>query len=67
MGCSQHGAVLDVLVQSRHNANAARKFFRRLLKGLCYMPRLLIMTNSPATGPHAAQFSARSSTASRSI
>ena len=30
----QHGKVLDVLVQSRRNAVAAKKFFRRLLKGL---------------------------------
>ena len=30
----QHGNVLDVLVQSRRNAVAAKKFFRRLLKGL---------------------------------
>ena len=30
----QHGTVLDVLVQSRRNALAATKFFRRLLTGL---------------------------------
>jgi putative transposase len=30
----QQGIVLDVLVRSRRNAVAARKFFRRLLKGL---------------------------------
>ena len=30
----QHGNVLDILVQSRRNAVAAKKFFRRLLKGL---------------------------------
>jgi putative transposase len=28
----QHGNVLDVLVQSRRNAKAARKLFRKLLK-----------------------------------
>ena len=28
----QHGNVLDILVQSRRNAVAAKKFFRRLLK-----------------------------------
>ncbi len=38
----QHGAVLDILVQSRRNTNAARKFFRRLLTGLRYVPRVLI-------------------------
>ena len=30
----QHSNVLDVLVQSRRNAKAAKRFFRRLLKGL---------------------------------
>ncbi len=30
----QHGNVLDILVQSRRNAVAAKKFCRRLLKGL---------------------------------
>ena len=30
----QHGNVLDVLVQSRRNAKAAKQFFRKLLKGL---------------------------------
>jgi putative transposase len=30
----RHGNVLDILVQSRRNAVAAKKFFRRLLQGL---------------------------------
>ena len=30
----QHGNVLDILVQSRRNAVAAKWFFRKLLKGL---------------------------------
>jgi putative transposase len=38
----QHGNVLDVLVQSRRNAVAAKKFFRRLLKGLRYVPRVIV-------------------------
>ena len=38
----QDGNVLDVLVQSRRNAVAAKKFFRRLLKGLRYVPRVLV-------------------------
>ena len=38
----QHGEVLDILVQSRRNKRAARKFFRKLLKGLEYVPRVLI-------------------------
>jgi putative transposase len=38
----QDGNVLDILVQSRRDKAAARKFFRRLLKGLAYVPRVLI-------------------------
>ena len=30
----QRGDVLDILVQSRRNAKAAQRFFRKLLKGL---------------------------------
>ena len=30
----QHGNVLDILVQSRRTAVAAKRFFRKLLKGL---------------------------------
>ena len=38
----QHGHTLDVLVQSRRNKKAARRFFAKLLKGLCYVPRVLV-------------------------
>ncbi len=38
----QHGNVLDVLVQSRRNGNTAKRFFRRLLKSLEYVPRVLV-------------------------
>jgi putative transposase len=34
----QDGVVLDILVQGRRDANAAKRFFRRLLKG-CSMCR----------------------------
>ena len=34
----QHGNVLDSLVQSRYNAEAAKGFLRRLLNGLRYVP-----------------------------
>ena len=36
------GNGLDVLVQSRRHAVAAKKFFRRLLKRLRYLPRVLV-------------------------
>ena len=35
----QHGAVLDIFVQDRRNAEAAERFFMRLLQGLQYKPR----------------------------
>ena len=38
----QHGNVLEVFVQSRRNALAAKKFFRKLLKGLRYVPRVIV-------------------------
>ena len=38
----QHGNVLDILVQSRRNKAAAKKFFRKLLKRCTYVPRVLI-------------------------
>ncbi len=38
----QDGNVLDILVQSRHNKKAAKRFFRKLLKGLQYVPRVII-------------------------
>ena len=30
------------LVQSRRNTKAAKRFFRKLLKGLCYAPRVIV-------------------------
>src|SRR6266581_1213728 len=38
----QDDNVLDILVQSRRNKHAAKKFFRKLLKGLRYVPRVII-------------------------
>ena len=38
----QRGNVLDVLVQSRRNAVAAKRFFRTLLKGVRYVPRVRV-------------------------
>jgi putative transposase len=36
------GVVLDLLVQRRRDGGAAKRFFKRLLKGLQYTPRVLI-------------------------
>src|SRR5918911_5360404 len=38
----QHGTVLDILVQRRRDKVAAKKFFRKLLKGLRYVPRVIV-------------------------
>jgi putative transposase len=38
----QDGDGLDILVQRRRNKKAAKKFFRKLLKGLRYIPRVII-------------------------
>jgi putative transposase len=40
--------VLDILVQSRRNELAAKKFFRRLLKGLRYVPRVIVTDKLPS-------------------
>jgi putative transposase len=38
----QHGTVLDLLVTSRRDAEAVTRFFRKLLKGLECVPRVLV-------------------------
>jgi putative transposase len=38
----QDGTVLDILVTSRRDAKAATRFFRKLLTGLEYVPRVLV-------------------------
>ena len=34
--------MLDILVRSRRDGGAAKRFFKRLLKGLQYVPRVLV-------------------------
>jgi putative transposase len=38
----QHGVVLDILVQGRRNATAAKRFFKRLLAGPKYKPKRIV-------------------------
>jgi putative transposase len=38
----QDGHILDILVQRRRDRKAAKKFFRKLLKRLAYVPRVII-------------------------
>lgn len=37
----QNGNILDILVQSRRNKHAAKKFFRKLRVRLQYVPRVI--------------------------
>ncbi|MBV8397431.1 MAG: IS6 family transposase [Acetobacteraceae bacterium] len=38
----QNGVVLDILVQDRRNAAAAKRFFKRLLAGLRFKPKRIV-------------------------
>jgi putative transposase len=38
----QDGVVLDILVQERRDARAAKRFFKKLLTGLQYVPRVIV-------------------------
>src|SRR4028118_1922479 len=38
----RHGVVLDILVQGRRNATAAKRFFKRLLAGLKCKPKRIV-------------------------
>ena len=65
---NQRGNMLDILVQSRRNALAARKFFRKLLKGLRYVPRVLVTDKLASYGPaHRVVRYPRCNTGNRSI
>jgi putative transposase len=46
----QDDNVLEILVQSRRNKKAAKKFFRKRLKGLQYVPRVVITDNLKSYG-----------------
>jgi putative transposase len=46
----QDGNVLDILVQSRRNKKAAQRFFRKLLQGLHYVPRVIITEKLRSSG-----------------
>jgi putative transposase len=44
----RRGVVLDILVQEKRDGAAAKRFFRRLLKGLHYRPKRLITDETSA-------------------
>jgi putative transposase len=47
----QDGNVLDILVQRRRDKATAKKFFRKLFKGLRYVPRVIITDKLASYGP----------------
>jgi transposase-like protein len=63
----QDGNILDILVQSRRNTKAAKKFFRKLLKGLTYIPRVIITDKLKSYGAAKREILLGSSTASTGI
>jgi putative transposase len=63
----QHGTVLDILVTSRRDTKAATRFFRKLITGLRYVPRVLVTDKLGSYHARDAGFCGRSSTAARSI
>lgn len=42
--------MLDIMVQSRRNKKAAKRFFRKLLKGLLYVPGMIITDKRKSYG-----------------
>jgi putative transposase len=42
--------VLHILVQRQRNKRAAKNFFRKLLKGLTYVPRVLVTDKLKSSG-----------------
>ena len=46
----QEGHILDILVQHRRDKQAAKKFFRKLLKGLTYVSRVIITDKLKSDG-----------------
>jgi putative transposase len=55
----QDGKILDILVTSRRDATAATRFFRKLLTGWQYVPRVLV-TDKLASYPVAHRWLMRS-------
>jgi putative transposase len=46
----QEGNILDILVQRRRDKHAAKKFFRKILKGLTSVPRVIITAQLKSYG-----------------
>jgi putative transposase len=55
-GVDQDGNVLDILVQRRRDKAAAKRFFRKLLKGLRYVPHVMITDQLKSYGAAKREF-----------
>ena len=55
-GVDQDGNVLDILVQRQRDKAAAKRFFRKLLKGLRYVPRVIITDQLKSYGAAKREF-----------
>ena len=62
----QDGNVLDILVQSRRDKAAARRFFRRLMKKTRTVPRVVVTDKLRSTARPTARSCPPTSTVSRS-
>jgi putative transposase len=47
----QNGTVLDILVQSKRDAKAAKRFMAKLMKKQCRVPRVLVTDKCRSYGP----------------
>ena len=63
----QNGVVLDILVHPRRNTNAAKRFFKRLLKGLQYVPRVIVTDKIAKLWRRAASIASRHRTSPKLI
>ena len=51
--------MLDILVQRCRDKGAAKKFFRKLLKGFTYVPRVIVPDKLKSYGATAVKIKAR--------
>jgi transposase-like protein len=63
----QHGQVIDVLLSTRRDAAAARRFFTRALRTLKVIPREVVTDAAPVYRPCSTNWSLRRGTTSSSM
>jgi putative transposase len=63
----QDDNVLDILVQRQRNKQAAKQFFRTVLQGLMYVPRVILTDRLQSYGAAKREITARGGTPSESL